>query len=163
MNKTAITLIMVLAATSLGAQSFVKTSNSTLSKGLANELSSAKKAEKAAVMVQLLATDHRNYGKVSAALKSDVLDNEKLTSFLKERNVQIVTLDNWKEVREGKFVNRLFWNTGNMAGVILVDLNGKTLNKLTAPEILSKEMTAEDIIKIYSDLLHGRQGPKKSK
>jgi len=158
MKKTVITLIMVLAATSWGAQS------NKLSKGLSNELSSAKKAEQVAVMVNLLATDHPFQGKASATLKSDVLDNEKLTSFLKERKVQIVTFDNWKEVREGKFVNRLFWNTGNMAGVILVDLNGKTLNKLTAVEILSKEMTAEDIIKIYSDLLpEVKVVPKKSK
>jgi hypothetical protein len=158
MKKTVITLIMVLAATSWGAQS------SKLSKGLSNELSSAKKAKQVAVMVKLLAPDHALYGKLSDTLKSDVLDNEKLASFLKERNVQVVDLANWKEVREGRFVNRLFWNTGNMAGVILVDLNGKTLNKLTAAEILSKEMTAKDIIKIYSDLLpEVKVVPKKSK
>ena len=165
MKKIVFTLIMALTLAGWGAET-------KLAKGLSEELKSAKADGNKAVMVAVLAMNHPSYGGLSKQVKSDVLDSKELKEFLTKAKVKVVMFEDFRTVRENRYINRLFWNTGNLVGIVLVDANGKVLNKLTAFEILGmpngqirlkgkESISGTDLIKLYKPLLEIE--PEKSK
>ena len=165
MKQIVFTLMLALTLSGWGAES-------KLAKGLSEELSYAKAKGQKAVMVAVLAMNHPSYGGLSKRVKSDVLDSKELKEFLTKAKVEVVTFEDFRIVRNDRYVNRLFWNWGNLVGIVLVDTNGKVLNKLTAFEILGmangqprlkgkEAMSGNDLIELYKPLLEIE--PEKSK
>ena len=147
MNKILITSMLALTLTGLGAE--IKLYSDRY---FSKDLSYAKAKEQNVILLTLMAPNHRQYKALSDKLQSNILDNEEFKTFLGDRKVTVVN-ENYLDKDNKRWTARVVWRSGNLVGLVLLDLNGNVLNKLTVHEVMKKKMEPSDIIKIYEEFL----------